>query len=166
MVILGIIAIAGAPITGFVSVMLLGAFMIVGGAIEAFHALSHWKTGNRLLFLLGGILSAVVGVLLVARTGIGLAAISLMLAGYFIANGLFHAITAVADRYERWGWDLVMGLVSLALGFIVIAQWPVSSIWLVGTLVGIDILFRGFALMAAASTMRWLVRQDSARANP
>ncbi len=161
MAVLGVFAIASAPATGFLSIIVLGALLVVGGVIEVIHALTHREQGNRLLYLLGGILSAAVGVLLIARTGIGLAALTLMLAGYFVVNGLFHAIASIVDRYPRWGWDFVLGLVSILLGFIVFSQWPVSSLWLVGTLVGIELLFRGSALMGTAIALRQLFRKEA-----
>jgi uncharacterized membrane protein HdeD (DUF308 family) len=85
-----------------------------------------------------------------------------MLAGYFFASGLFHAITSVMDRYARWGWDFVYGAISLFLGVVVMSEWPVSAVWLVGTLVGLGILFRGVALMAGSLTLRRALRDVTA----
>jgi uncharacterized membrane protein HdeD (DUF308 family) len=153
---IGLIAIVGAPVTGFISVILLGAFLVVSGIFEAYHALTHHEGGNRLLFLLGGLLSIVVGAVLVMRAGAGLAAITLVLAGYFIANGLFRIVTSVADRYLHWGWDFFQGAVSIFLGVVVFARWPTSTLWLVGTLVGVEIFFRGCGLVVAGLDIRRL----------
>jgi uncharacterized membrane protein HdeD (DUF308 family) len=162
MAFLGLVAIIGAPKTGFLSVILLGAFLVVAGAFEVYHALRHREGGNRLLFLLGGILSIVVGGMLVTRAGVGLAAITFLLAGYFVANGIFHCVTSIADRYLHWGWDFLQGVVSILLGVIVFSQWPNSSLWLVGTLVGVEIFLRGCGLMLAGLDIRRLAHAHPA----
>jgi uncharacterized membrane protein HdeD (DUF308 family) len=164
MAVLGLFAIIAAPWAGFISVVLLGFFLAVAGIFEAYHALAHRTGGNRLLFLLGGILSIVVGGLLMFRAGAGLSAITLVLAGYFIANGLFRCVTSIADRYLHWGWDFVLGLISIFLGVLVFEQWPVSSLWLVGTLVGVEIFFRGISLMMAGLDIRRLAHPRPAEA--
>ena len=70
------------------------------------------------------------------------------------AAGLFHAITAVADRYPRWGIDFLYGVVALALGVYIVASWPISSFWVLGTVVGIEIIARGVALVSASWALR------------
>ena len=98
------------------------------------------------------------------RAGAGLATITLLLAGYFIANGLFRCVTSVADRYFHWGWDFALGAISIFLGVIVIGQWPVSALWVVGTLVGVEIFFRGLGLMVAGLDIRRLAHPRPAQA--
>src|SRR3954454_7963350 len=51
-------------------------------------------------------------------------------------------------RYRRWGWDLTTGVVALLLGLVAIASWPISALWLIGTLVGIEVVTRGAAVLA------------------
>jgi uncharacterized membrane protein HdeD (DUF308 family) len=162
--VLGLFATFAAPATGFITVVLLGSFLAVAGAFEAYHALRHREGGNRLLFLLGGILSIVVGSLLMFRAGAGLATITLLLGGYFFASGLFRCVTAIADRYLHWGWDFVQGAISILLGAVVIARWPISSLWFVGTLVGLEIFFRGCGLMVAGLDIRRLAQPRPAGA--
>ena len=164
MAVLGLFAIFAAPWAGFISVVVLGFFLAVAGIFEAYHALTHRTGSNRLLFLLGGILSIVVGGLLMFRAGAGLSAITLVLAVYFVANGLFRCVTSIADRYLHWGWDFVLGLISIFLGVLVFEQWPVSSLWLVGTLVGVEIFFRGISLMMAGLDIRRLAHPRPAEA--
>jgi uncharacterized membrane protein HdeD (DUF308 family) len=162
--VLGLFAVVAAPATGFLTVVLLGSFLAVSGIFEAYHALRHREGGNRLLFLLGGILSIVVGGLLMFRAGLGLATLTLLLAGYFIANGLFRCVTSIVDRYLHWGWDFVQGAISLLLGVIVFAQWPISALWVVGTLVGVEIFVRGCGLMLAGLDIRRMAHLRPAEA--
>lgn len=156
---LGVVALGAVVLTSLFSVIFYGSMLVVAGAFELVHAFRIRKTGPFLMFLLGGILSIGVGAMVVARPGAGLFAVTLLMAGYFFASGLFRGITALSDRHEGWGWDLAYGLVSLALGVIIFAQLPASSLWALGIVVGVEILVRGIAIMAAALAVRGVLRR-------
>ncbi len=164
LVALGVFALIATGITGLASVFIFGALLMASGVTEIISAFVHRKGGRFVLQLLAGVLSAAVGLLLVLRPIVGLAAASLLLIGYFFASGLFHAITAVADRYPSWGWDLAYGIAAIALGVIGVSQWPLTLVWLVGTLVGLEILFRGLTLMSWSLAFRKAARPLSTRA--
>ena len=62
----------------------------------------------------------------------------------------------VSFRYKPatgWKWLLASGLLSLILGLLIWNQWPVSGMWAVGALVGVNLLGTGLALAALASTL-------------
>jgi uncharacterized membrane protein HdeD (DUF308 family) len=159
---LGALALFSTVVAGLISVFLYGAVLAVVGIAEIVHGIRTRKTGPFLLFLLGGLLTLVVGMILLVRPGVGLAAITLLLAGYFFANGLFRGITSVVDRYQGWGWDVLYGVTAVVLGIVVLTQWPLSALWLVGLMVGIELLFRGFSLMAGALALRQGLRTAAA----
>ncbi|MFL5358069.1 HdeD family acid-resistance protein [Archangium sp.] len=156
---LGVLALASVPITSLATVLFYGALLVVGGIFEVVHAFRVRTTGPFLMFLLGGLLSIVVGALVLMRPGVGLVSLTLLMAGFFFARGLFRGITAVMDRYSGWGWDLVYGLVSLALGIIIFAQLPYSTMWALGLVVGVEILSRGISIMAVALMARSAMRR-------
>jgi uncharacterized membrane protein HdeD (DUF308 family) len=97
-------------------------------------------------------------VLVLARPDVGLVALTLLLAGYFFASGLFRGITSIMDRYAGWGWDFAFGIVSVVLGAIIFIQLPYSSMYALGIVVGVQILSRGISIMAAALMVRRAVR--------
>jgi uncharacterized membrane protein HdeD (DUF308 family) len=156
---LGLLALASVPITSLATVFFYGALLVAGGIFEMVHAFRVRKTGPFLMFLLGGILSIVVGALVLMRPGIGLVSLTLLMAGFFFARGLFRGITSVMDRYSGWGWDFAYGIVSVALGAIIFAQLPYSSLWALGLVVGVEILTRGISMMAAALAVRGAMRR-------
>lgn len=163
MAVLGVAALGAAFLTSLVTVLFYGAMLVGMGIAEVAAAFRVRRTGGPFgLYLLGGVLSVVVGLFALLFPAAGLGALTLLLAGYFFASGLFHAITSVMDRYERWGWDFLYGAISVFLGVVVMARWPVSAAWLVGTLVGIGILSRGLALMAGSLVVRRTLRQVTA----
>ncbi|XXF81272.1 DUF308 domain-containing protein [Myxococcaceae bacterium GXIMD 01537] len=158
LVALGVFAIIAAGIASIASILVFGVLLAAGGAVEIVQAFRVRRTGNFFLFFLGGLLSLVVGVLMLMRPMAGLAAVTLLLAGYFFASGLFRGFTSIIDRYANWGWDFVYGIVAVILGVMLFSQWPNSSLWLVGTLVGVELLIRGSAVMGAALAMRKGIR--------
>jgi len=151
---LGIVALGAVVVTSLASVIFFGSMLLVAGIFEIIHAFRVRKSGPFLMFLLSGILSIVVGAMILARPGAGLMAMTLLLAGYFFASGLFRGITSIVDRYSGWGWDFAYGIVSVVLGVIISAQMPTSTLWALGLVVGVEILSRGISIMAGALAVR------------
>ena len=162
LVLLGIFAFIAAGITSLATAIMFGILLFVAGILEIVYAFRVRRGGRFTLYFLGGIFSVVVGVLFLVRPLAGLAALSLLLAGYFFATGLFRGITSVMDRYPRWYFDFFYGVVAVLLGVLIVAQWPISSLWIVGALVGAEIASRGIAMMAVALEMRRVLRQTPA----
>jgi uncharacterized membrane protein HdeD (DUF308 family) len=150
----GIACLVAATWASVASVVLLGGFLVVAGALELFSGARAHERRIRPWVYLEGILSIVIGLFILARPMAGLATVTLLLALYFFANGLFHGITAVSDRYPGWGTDLIYGIVAIFLGAMVLRTWPLSSMWLAGTLIGVEIIFRGISLMSAGLFVR------------
>src|SRR5262249_54570719 len=93
-------------------------------------------------------------VLVLIKPLTSLRAVTILLGAFFFASGLYRGITAIADRYRNWGWDLFYGIVSVFLSIVVLRSWPQSSYWLLGALVGAEIAVRGGGRMAAGLTVR------------
>jgi uncharacterized membrane protein HdeD (DUF308 family) len=54
---------------------------------------------------------------------------------------------------------LLSGVISVVLGLLIWRQWPVSGMWAVGVLVGVDLLTTGISMMAIAFTIKQLTRE-------
>jgi uncharacterized membrane protein HdeD (DUF308 family) len=100
---------------------------------------------------------------MVARPHIGMAALTLVLAVFFFAAGLFPLVTALSERGSGWAWEVTFGLIAIVLGVFVLVGWPVSSLWLVGTLVGIEIVVRGGTLLGSAYSLNPPAQRPSIR---
>ena len=159
---LGVLALGAVVWTSFVSVLFYGAALAVAGILEIVHGFRVRGSGPYLHFVLGGILSLLVGGLVLAQPGVGMVALTLMFAAYFLASGFFRGITSVMDRYAGWGWDLAYGVVSVFLGALIFFRLPVSSLWVLGLVVGVEIFARGLSIMAGALAVRGLLRHERA----
>lgn len=150
----GTFALGATALTSLASVIYFGTLLLVAGVLEIVAAFRLRRTGPVLAYLLAGLLTIVVGGLFVFRPIASLASVTLLIAGYLFAGGLFRGITSLMDRYPGWGWDFVYALLTIGLGFYVAAAWPLDSFWVLGTVVGIEIIARGITLVAAS----WMLR--------
>ena len=92
---------------------------------------------------------------MVARPGMALATLTLVLAAYFFVDGIFEIVWAFRLRpIKGWGWALFSGVVALALGIMIWRQFPVSGMWAVGTLAGIHMIFGGSSVTSVCSAAR------------
>jgi uncharacterized membrane protein HdeD (DUF308 family) len=145
LIVLGSVAVGAAWLTTLASVLLFGWLLVFSGVMEAVAAFWAGQWSGFFLHLLSGVLNVVVGVLILAHPGAVAVGLTLLLAVFFLVAGLFRIIAAVALRFPNWGWAVLGGGITALLGVLIWAQWPSSALWVIGTFVGIDLLFRGWA---------------------
>jgi uncharacterized membrane protein HdeD (DUF308 family) len=75
------------------------------------------------------------------------------MAAFFMIGGLFELVGAPLAHLPAWGWNMFDGAISFVLGLLILAQWPVSGLWVVGLFVGIRIIFFGIAWIALALSL-------------
>jgi uncharacterized membrane protein HdeD (DUF308 family) len=152
LVILGFLAILAPMFAGSMVSMLIGVLMVAAGIARLIWAFSAGSFGKGILtFLLGGLL-ILTGLVMLFRPGIGMATLAMILAIFFLADGIFEIVAAFKVKPEKgWGWLLFGGIVSIILAGLIFWQWPFSGMWAVGVLVGVKLLFAGFAIIALGS---------------
>ena len=144
----GLLAVA-APLAAGVSItILVGLLLTAGGIGQCLLALRAGAFGKGLLvFLIGG-LTVIAGVFMLTQPIEGLEAITLFLAAYFLATGIFELIAAMQMRPTAgWGWMLLNGVVTLVLGLVIWRQFPLSGAWAVGVLFGLKLMMGGWWLV-------------------
>lgn len=154
LVLWGIFAVSYAVFFTLVSVYAIAWLLIIGGVIEAIHAMRHHKQRHLILYVIEALLAIVAGVMLLRSTTAGALVITLVLAAYFIVSGIFRIVAALALRTPSWGWMLVSGLLALALGILVWGGWPATAFWVLGVFIGINLIFMGWARIMLALAIR------------
>lgn len=154
-IVIGVI-ILSAPLAGGLAVTLvIGVAMIFGGVARLFAAFAADSFGSGALAFLWGLLVAATGFYIFTNPGVGLVTLTLVLSVLFFVNGLTECVVAFQVKPEGgWGWMLAGGLVSVLLAFMVWGQFPFSGIWLVGTLLGINLLMSGLTTTMLGSAAR------------
>lgn len=152
---LGAGALSAAVFTTLLSVILLGAFILAGGLIMIIDCFHYWrKKGGFSFNLLMGLLYFLCGLFLVCFPGLAATFLTLILASLFILIGISRIFYASKLRLPGWGWSLFSGVITLLLGILIIAQWPLSGLMIIGIFVGVDLLFLGITYVMAALLAR------------
>jgi len=159
-VLAGFVAV-GSPLAAGLGVsVVLGFAMVIGGGARIVGAFSAGSFGQGALAFLGGILAMVAGVIGVARPGIGLETLTLLLGAYLLVDGVSGAVLALHVRPQKgWGWMLFSAALSVVLGFMLLRDWPLFGLWAVGTLVGINLIISGASMVSMGSTVRGLAKR-------
>jgi uncharacterized membrane protein HdeD (DUF308 family) len=154
-VILGVLAMMAPLLTGVTVALMLGFLLIAAGIMRTIFAFKALSWGKGILAFVLGLLTLLVGLYMVFRPGAALATLTLVLAAYFFVDGIFEIFEAFDLKpLKGWGWMLFGGIVSIILGIMIWRGWPASSMWLVGILVGIKLIFAGWAMVGIGSAGR------------
>ncbi len=151
MIAVGVLAILFPIIFSVVAKVALGWVFLLTGAVLLWHAVQSrgWRSG-----LLAGaiaILHLALGVYLAFFALTGLVGLTLLLGIVFLAQGVAEGLMAIQHRPESgWGWLALNGIVTLALGVLLIAGLPGTALWAIGVMLGINFLSTGIAFVALA----------------
>jgi len=144
LIILGSIAIGIAEVMTIVSVLFLGWILLFAGIFEVVHGFARRAWGGFFVNLMGGLLYAVTGLLMISHPGVAAVTLTLMIALLLIVAGTFRIIIAFSTPIHHRGWLILNGAISLFLGFSIMSSWPVSGLWVIGLFIGIDMIFDGW----------------------
>jgi uncharacterized membrane protein HdeD (DUF308 family) len=147
------------PFVGGIGITLfVGWALILSGVTHLVFAWKGHTTGTRIWELLVGLAYLFAGFYLVVHPVAGLVSLTLLLAIYLFFEGIFEVVAFFQVRSrEGSGWLLFDGLITLLLAIMIWRQWPFSTVWAIGTLVGISMLFSGFSrLMLSLGAKRVL----------
>jgi uncharacterized membrane protein HdeD (DUF308 family) len=157
MVVLGFLLMVFPLATATVTTIFIGCILIIAGVIDIVLALRSHTVGTFFLRLLLGIVYAVAGVLLIASPLWGVAVLTLVLGWMLIFEAIFAVVLAFQMRPANgWAWFLFDAVITGFLGVLVLAHWPASAIWAIGTLVGAAVLVRGITRIAVSIGMKKL----------
>jgi len=154
-VIFGVMAIAAPLVTGIAVSMFVGFLMVFMGIARIVHAVKSKQWGTGMWGTIIGLLAVGAGLVILFRPGVGLAWLTLLLAIYFLVDGVCEIIAAFKIKPDLgWGWELFNGIIALLLGIMIWRQWPVSGAWAIGVLVGIHILMTGWTMIILGTGAR------------
>jgi uncharacterized membrane protein HdeD (DUF308 family) len=144
LIICGTLAI-GSPLLAAVAVNVAVAWLIVfAGAVHLALAFHAHGAGSMIWKLFVGLAYMFFGAYLIMHPVLGVASLTLMLASLFLIEGILDVVLFFKMRsMQASSWVLVDGIVTLLLGLMIYLQWPSSSAWAIGTLVGVSMIFSG-----------------------
>ena len=104
--------------------------------------------------MLAGILYLVTGFVISERPGASAMVMTLFIAATFIVLGAFRITSAIALRFPQWGWVLLNGIITMMLGVVIYRHFPESALWVIGLIVGIELLFNGLSWIMLSIAVR------------
>jgi uncharacterized membrane protein HdeD (DUF308 family) len=154
-VIFGVVAIGSPLITGFAVAVFVGFMLLASGFAQIVHAFKSKQWGTGFWGTVIGLLGAAAGLLMIFRPLVGLVTMTMLLAIYFLVDGISEVIAAFRIKPDKgWGWVLFNGIIAVVLGLMIWRQWPVSGAWAIGLLVGIHILITGWSMIILGTGAR------------
>jgi uncharacterized membrane protein HdeD (DUF308 family) len=156
-VVLGALAIIEPAIAGLAVAMLVGWLLIFGGVAHAAGAFGGGGAGRVIWQVFLAVIYVVSGFYFLTHPLLGLGTLTLFLAVVLVMEAIFELIAYFSVRAENGsGWRLVNAIVTLILGGMIWLHWPSSSVWAIGTLVGINLMTTGFSRVMLGSAARRL----------
>jgi uncharacterized membrane protein HdeD (DUF308 family) len=146
LIVFGMLAIA-APFLAAVAVNGIIAWLIVfSGVVHIVLAFHSHGAGSVIWKLLVGLAYICFGAYLIMHPLIGVATLTLLLASLFLIEGILNIILFFKMRSLRGSsWMLVDGIITLLLGLMIYVQWPSSTAWAIGVLVGVSMIMSGIS---------------------
>jgi uncharacterized membrane protein HdeD (DUF308 family) len=157
-IILGIMAIVEPGVAGLAVTVLVGWLLLFGGAAHMVAAFSGGGAGRVVWHVLAGLLYIAGGLYFLMHPLLGLGSLTLFLGVIILVAAVFELVAYFRSRAESGsGWLLINGLITLLLGGLIYFHWPSSSVWAIGTLVGVNLLMTGFSRLMLGLAARKLV---------
>jgi uncharacterized membrane protein HdeD (DUF308 family) len=160
LILLGMLAIAEPLVAAIALATFIAWLLIFVGVVHvalAFHAHSGTSLGWKLLV---GLAYLFIGGYLLFRPVVGVATLTLMLAFLFMVEGVLDFMLWWKSRHAGGAfWILVDSVITLVLGSMIYVHWPSSSVWVIGTLVGISLIISGVTRVMLSTAVRHLAKQ-------
>lgn len=155
LILLGVLAVASPMMAAVAVNVVLSWLIVLAGVVHLAVAFHSGRVGSILWRLLVGLAYIAFGVYLISHPAIAVASLTLVLGSLFLVEGILNIALFFQVRAIRGSsWFLVDGLITLLLGLMIYGQWPSSSAWAIGTLVGVSLIMSGVTRVMLSSAVR------------
>jgi uncharacterized membrane protein HdeD (DUF308 family) len=134
--------------------VVLGVILRVEGAAMIVSSFWAGKWSAFLLELLVGLLYVACAFLFMENPEIATVTLTYFIAVTFIVLGVFRAIAALVLQFPQWGWALLNGVVTLVAGLVIYRNLPEAALWVIGLLVGLELLLHGWTWIMLSLALR------------
>jgi uncharacterized membrane protein HdeD (DUF308 family) len=166
-VVAGFIALGSVVMATVASVLIVGVMMIIAGVAEIINAFQLKGWGKFLIWALLGVLYIVAGFITFENPLFAAVILTLLLGASLVASGIVRIVLAFSMKREQpWIWLLLSSIVTLLLGVLILARWPVSSVYVLGIFLGIDLVMAGAGWIGLALGLHRHDTPSAAAATP
>jgi len=153
LLILGTLAVLTPAIASVAATVFFGWILLVSGVAGLIATLRARRAPGFAWSLLSAIVGIVAGALLLGWPLQGTLSLTAVLIAFLLVEGAVTIMYALEHRRAlsgRWSWMLASGILDVALGGLLFAGLPGTAFWALGLLVGLNLLFGGWALTLMA----------------
>ncbi|HEX7920594.1 MULTISPECIES: HdeD family acid-resistance protein [Bradyrhizobium] len=151
----GVLAFGSVFFATVVSVLFVGAMMIVAGVAEIINAFQFKTWGKFLFWLLLGALYVVAGFITFENPLLAAATLTLFLGIALVVSGIVRIFLAFGmNSAAPWGMVAISGLITLVLGAMILARWPVSSLYVLGIFLSVDLICAGVSWISMGMALK------------
>jgi uncharacterized membrane protein HdeD (DUF308 family) len=155
LIVLGTLALASPMIAAIAVNVVISWLIVIAGLVHLAVAFHRREAGGIIWRILVGVAYLAFGFYLITHPAIAVASLTLVLASLFLVEGIFDIALFFQMRSSRGsGWFLFDGIITLLLGVMIYRQWPSSSAWAIGTLVGVSLIISGVTRVMLSSALR------------
>ncbi len=151
----GFVALGSVLLATISTVLVVGIAMMAGGVVEIIHgfAMRQWK--KFFFWIVIGLLYIVAGACVFRNPVLAAGFLTLLIGSGILASGLVRSVLAFQLPVNTPRVLVFFsGVLSLAVGAFILVQWPASSLWVIGTFLGVDLLFAGASWIGVGLTLR------------
>jgi uncharacterized membrane protein HdeD (DUF308 family) len=137
------------------TILVYGIFLIIGGGFQIVQVFTTKGWKGRLLHLLIAVLYVLAGLIIINNPLAASLLLTLVVGFVLLAAGVLRAIMAFHFKgFKNWVWPLMGGILSIILGLMIINQWPVSGLWVIGMFVAVELIINGWSAVMIALAAR------------
>jgi uncharacterized membrane protein HdeD (DUF308 family) len=156
LIVSGLLFVTFTGVATLTSVYLFGLLMIFAGVLQAITAVSALSGGQRWLWLLFSLLYILAGYFAFEAPLATASALTWLIAAFIIVGGFVRFVSDFQVKaINGWGWVLFSGVLLFVTGLL-IAINPSSPLWLLGLMLGLDLLFQGINLLILSLAIKKL----------
>lgn len=167
-ILLGAFAIVEPAAAGLGVTVLVGWMLIFGGIAHLIGACAGGTAKEIIFQIAAGIAYLVAGRYSLTHPHLAVGTLTLLLGAVILTGGVIEIISYFRRKSQRASeWVLFNGIITFILGGMICFHWPSSSVWAIGTLVGLTLLMTGMTRLMFALAARKLLTwwRDSVRSS-
>ena len=155
LIVLGLIAVILPNIGGLALTLFFGWLLALGGIAFLMFAWRSHARGVIWIQALLGVVYLLIGGFLILHPLSGMVTLTVLLAAYLLVEGVLELLLAYRSQPSAGrGWLVMDGVIALAIAAMILSAWPASSVWAIGTLVGINLIFSGISRLMVTGAVR------------
>jgi uncharacterized membrane protein HdeD (DUF308 family) len=156
MVLAGVLALIFPVFASSGILALLGWLLIISAIAQIVSLLGSTQVPYFWLQIISVALEILVGYLLISNPAAGLMAVTFLMLVLFLIGGVTRVVFALMIRpMDDWIWILASGLVAIACALVLLGNLPEASTWLLGLLLGLELV----AIGGAQAWLAWRLRR-------